>query len=474
MSFSGAGAACFVEWESRDSASPAIGRAVAAAHRGLPFQALAFPRWMRLAMAAVNEFPLRARIAAVRLESWRAALPLGSAGEVTSEGLVAVRLADYRRAPAKVEVIVLGAALGGVAAHLSVALGGFFLPQPFVLTFRGGSRDDSLAGHLACVSRLAPLILKRNPDLLLLSHFDPVHDAWLTREVTHIRLKLLRLPAGYRQFIRERLRPGGALVVLDCAATWPQGVLGNRQRVQVGGWGGIAPREFLHGSERLDQWLVQQGSLHRGGWASSDLAFQAFPESEWGLEPSFAEDTAEFAARYGYRFLHLRLEHPHAFSLLALEAQRLRCQKEAIEPQGLLVETFGHYDPLASDRAALLPLWLIFNTWDSHAFLERVLAELPGGLAVLFCHLVTFALPPDRVPWDAWHNALRGRRAIHLGPKPEKYPADLPALWRWHEDLWRWVKEHPRPLRLCLRLEDLAELASQVAHDVRWLDSPLG
>jgi hypothetical protein len=120
-------------------------------------------------------------------------------------------------------------------------------------------------------------VLERNPNIKAIAHFDPIHDGWLTRTISHLRLKLIDLPVAYQGFIRKFLAPGGTILYLDCSAHWLQFHLSDRFSVQVGGWGGIPSEEFISGSERIDRFLEAAGSTHRGGqWNRSGVVNQGW------------------------------------------------------------------------------------------------------------------------------------------------------------------------------------------------------
>jgi len=448
--------------ESRDSSSPIITRAVAAALAGQTLDVFTFARWQKLILSLANRLPQRAAIALARWDSGRCGLPISMAKALVLDDLLQERLRDYSDLEGKVDSVVIGAALGGAAAHLCASLGAPFLPQPFILGFKGGSPDDDIHQHLENALEIAQGIADGNPGLLLISHFDPIHDGWLTRNITHMRIKLRYLPNSYAQFIKKHLRPGGSIVYLDCGLTWPQYELSPHHHFQVGGWGGLQPHEYLDGSEQIDAILAQRGSPHRGPWRLDGVPLQQHPESEWGTTPGLGSALSEFCCREGYAFLRLQLPHPDDFSHLAFLAQLERCRLQGIEPQGVIVETFTQYAPTMADRASLLPLWLIFNTWDSLAFLERMMAKFPADKPVFFSGLITFSETPDMVPFEEWNQVLQQFRWVNIGPRAARYPADLEALWRWPEALRRWVADHPKPLTKHLVPSQLEHLAARI------------
>jgi len=230
-------------FESAESASPVLTRLIAGVLSGHPETVFSFGEIEKIGLALLNRLPVSVARAVIRLQFRWTALPPLEAEELQVEQLVAARLADYDGVDGQFDTILVGSAMGGATAHLAAVLGAPFLPQPFILGLRGGSPQDEVSSHLALTSRVAERILDRNPEVMAIGHFDPIHDGWLTRVVSHLRLKLIDLPRGYREFLLSKLKPGGTIVYLDCEARWLHYKLGARQVYQIGGWGGISPEE---------------------------------------------------------------------------------------------------------------------------------------------------------------------------------------------------------------------------------------
>jgi hypothetical protein len=444
--------------ESSDSASPIVTRSVASVLRGEPFNTYSFPAWQRAALFTLSAFPgwfIREILS--RSQSFFAIDPSDLVG-LSIETLALTRLEDYSRIDEQFQCITVGAALGGAAAHLALALGGPFLPIAFVLTLRGGTPSGNIEKYFQRSQALAERISRQNPGVLTVQHFDPIHDGWLTKWINHLRLKLLALPEAYKNFIRDNLKPGGEICYLDCSATWLRYRISDRNIFQVGGWGDISPQEFLEASPRLQAYCKHAG-LEQCGWQLPGYPLERGPESEWGCEPQFRESLQEFCAIEGYRFVPVPLPGPHDYSKLAYYAVQHLLGVEGREPAGVLVEMFSQFDPVAVMRAGLLPLWLVFNTLDSLEFLQRMRTEFNPQKPVFFSPLSTFSLTPDLVSWKTWENALESFEWINIGSRPNKYPSDPLALVDWNKKLRRWVEQHENPIQSRMTAEDLRYLA---------------
>jgi hypothetical protein len=445
--------------EAPESSSPIVTRAVSAGLRGEFCDNYPFPGWQKALLTVLGALPQSAaRFAISRFEAVTG-LPPNVLDRFSLDELVRSRLNDYAQFTGRFPVITAGAALGGATTYLSLALGGPFLPQAFVLTLKGGSLSGDVDEYLQRSLKPALRIANSNRGLMTIQHFDPIHDGWMTRFVNHLRFKLLDLPPVYAEFIKSKLEPGGAVVFLDGGASWLRYRLGPCSVFQVGGWGGISSKEFLEGSDRLRAFAHSAG-LKFTDWKLKDYPLEEGPESEWGSEQGLAEALEEFCQGEGYRFVRIRLPHPNDFSRLAFNAATKMLEKEGREPAGVLVEMFSQFDASASMQSGLLPLWLIFNTDDSLAYLKEMRTRFPVGKPVFFSPLATFSLPPDRTPFDEWAAALADFDWVNIGTRRSHYPADARALVRWAEPLRTWVQEHRQPLQNRLSPDEIIHLAN--------------
>jgi hypothetical protein len=449
--------------ESPESASPQVTRAVAAGLRN-EYAPAGLPAWQRAALWLAGSLPQALVRRAVSWSQGLTALAPSRLNDLSVDALAWARLQDYSRLEGTFPAIVLGAALGGAAAHLSLALGGPFLPQAFVLTLRGGSPRGDAQTYFQRSAGLARELARRNPGVITVQHYDPVHDGWITRRANHLRLKFIHLPEPYVNFLRRRLEPGGAVCYLDCGAKWLRYRVGERNFFQVGGWGSISAREFLEGSQRLHRFCQSEG-LSITDWQLPGYPLEEGPESEWGSEPGLGAALENFCRQQGYQFYRLALPRPHDYSVLAFAAQSKLVERAGRQPSGVLVEMFSQYDATAVVRSGLLPFWLIFNTRDSLEFLKQLLPAFPRDKPVFFSPVVTFSLTPDMVPWAEWAEALNEFDWVNIGARPGRYPADTRALVDWTVALRRWVSAHESLIQGRLHPEQLLELAGNLPEE---------
>ena len=447
--------------ESPESSSPIVTRAVAAGLQGQYVENYEFPGWQKALLIGIGALPQGvARFAISRFQSI-SGLPPTVLNDFSIDELIRQRLDDYAELPGTFPAVAVGAALGGATAYLSLALGSPFLPQTFVTTLKHGSMTGDVNEYLHRSLDNALRIANKNPGLMTIQHYDPVHDGWLTRFVNHVRFKLLDLPPAYAEFIKSRLEPGGAVVYLEGGASWLRYRVGPRSVFQVGGWGGISAEEFLESSDRLRVYAHSAG-LRLTDWKLKNYPLERGPESEWGSEPGLDSALEAFCQREGYRFVRIPLPHPNDFSRLAFNCAKILIQKDGRQPAGVLVEMFSQFDANAARQASLLPLWLIFNTKDSLEYLKEMRPHFPAGKPVFFSPQATFSLPPDRVPWKEWEAALDGIEWINIGTRSSHYPADSRALVKWAEPLRKWVENNRIPIKSRLSVDELVQLSHNI------------
>jgi len=450
-------------YESIESSSPIVTRAVAAGLQDRFVENYTFPTWQRAILRLLGSLPQSAgRFAISRFQSFSGLSPK-SLQNFSLDDLIRARLDDYAQVPGQFPAITVGPALGGATTYLALATRSIFLPQAFVITLRGGAYDGDAKTYMLRTLDDALRITESDPRLMTTQHYDPVHDGWLTRFVNHLRFKLLDLPAQYSEFIRSRLEPGGAVIYLEGGAQWLRYRLGPRSVFQVGGWGDIPAEEFLESSPRIREYARNTG-LNRADWRLTAFPLERGPESEWGSEPGLDEALEAFCAAEGFRFIRIPMSHPNDFSRLAFSAANILISRNGQEPQGVSVECFSQFDTSAARQGGLLPLWLIFNTQDSARYLKEMAAKFPADKPVFFSPLSTFSITPDMAAWEDWIEALGKRNFINIGARQSHYPADTLTLIEGGRELRAWVERNPQPIRSTISAEELAELANQITN----------
>lgn len=447
--------------ESRESSSPVVTRAVAAALMGKYCEIYEFPFYQRLGLGCLSLFPPSAAMRVIPPMQTLSAYEGKRVRNLRTQDLVQARIKDYEELRGKWPAITMGVAMGGATAHLSAALRSPFLPQAFVLTLKGGSPDGNAHFYFSRSHAIALDIADQNPDLMTIQHYDPIHDGWLTRYVNHLRLKLTKLPEAYKEFIHQRLEPGGSIIYLEGGAKWLRYRVGLNSVFQVGGWGDISASEYIESSPRIKNYCKKIG-LRYENWAIDRYPLEEGPESEWGTEPGLAEELEAFCDSEGYTLIRIQFDTPFDFSILAYYVYLNLLEKSGKVPQGILVETFSQFDALAPLEAGLVPLWLVFNTTDNLRFLNKMMPDFPTGVPIFFSVLSTFSETPDLVRYQDWEKTLAGKNWTNIGAQGKRYPADTKALLGWNIPLRKWCAQHPYPIQDRITGDELAEIARKI------------
>jgi len=413
-----------------DSAARAVGevaRALGAPGRGLlePYPQAAAPfLWL------LRCLPREWRLSLIR---WGMSFSLGYPLPAFASWDPAEPFAQYtaRYLKRRYDAVVLGDPSGGTA-HLAALLGAPLLPPCYLLGARHRIDPDDIDAYIA-TARKALQGMRRREDIEVIVHYDPLHDRDLVANAALFRVRALDLPAAYRGFIRERLRPGGTIVIAEDTYTWPQVELTPGIWLQIGGLGDVPPEEYLRR-------FPPPGEVR---WRR---------ESEWGTPEPFALAAEEFAREHGFRVLRLAFAHPDCYSALAFRAHRAAGAREGLA----LLDCFTTMDARFCVRTGIAPLHLVFNTRDSFSF---ALDFLQGGQVrkvFLLLH-PSYAAPEDLVYPAEWEDAL-GELGIEVEwiTDPRHFPDDPYLPFYAAGRLSELARELALPVPLSLSAEALA------------------
>jgi hypothetical protein len=201
--------------------------------------------------------------------------------------------------PERTYPAIMVGSCNGAAIHLCAALGIPWLPQTFLIPVRHpGLHLDEPGQDLEWGIKPAQALLSNSPDLQLHHMHDASQDRLMIQDMSYFRVKRLRLGETFERFIEERLAPNGTLFVLECDYSWPVTKVAERHFFQHGAAGGVTSEEYLHGGERVEEFLKRHGS-HQTRWPSPEPDLN-MPEAEWGFEPALRDDLEDMACRRGY------------------------------------------------------------------------------------------------------------------------------------------------------------------------------
>jgi hypothetical protein len=244
----------------------------------------------------VNRLPGRAREALYTWSGWSEALPQRRVGDVDAEAVAAWAAGQYpdRRYPA----VLIGSSSGAMA-HLAALAGIPWLPQTFLVPVRHRRLDpDEPRTAVAELAQARAAFAAANPGTVVHHMHDENQDRLMIRLMGYFRYKYRTLPAAYATFLRDRLEPGGTVVVVDCEERWPTTTVGDRELFQHGAVGDATPEEYANGSERVSAFLAEHGARH-STW-DAPAADALSPEAEWGFDPALLSDLTALSADEGW------------------------------------------------------------------------------------------------------------------------------------------------------------------------------
>ncbi len=281
----------------------------------------------------------------------------------------------------KFDSIILGAPNGGIV-NLAVAMEVPYLCSQFRLPVLVGSkRRDDMQPYAKVVNLLGESWTAKHQWTSVCCLVDPVHDRMDMGVYAHVRSKFIDIPPAYKDFIESHLNPGGTLIFINVAYSWPKYRLRNRTYLQVGGLGDIKPKEYIEGSERLDHYLALEDPNLRSGWDLPNYELVQRPESEWGVEPELKETVLNYCKQKGYDLLYLEHGHPAGFNIIAAHAMHMKNTADGGNCGGHCINIFWTLCPTLALRNRLLSSWFTFTDKASLKVAEqqfqRLLRDFP-------------------------------------------------------------------------------------------------
>ncbi|GAA4934465.1 hypothetical protein ACFPM3_05195 [Streptomyces coeruleoprunus] len=423
-------ARCLCDFDSSVTSVRAVSRFL----RGQDFPGLGVaPGSARLA-DLLSHLPSRARRRAYVLVAHLQGAPVSLVRRLTGEDLAAWTAAQY--GPGPYPAVFIGAG-SGAAVHLAAALGAPVLPQTYLVPVRARIDPDRPRAALRAGAGLGRDLVEADPELALCHMHDPSQDRAMIVRFAYFRFKRLRLGAELRRFLEQRLAPGATVFLLDCTLRWPMTVLGDRQRFQFGALGGMAPDEYVTGSERLAEHLAEQGSPVRR-W-DAPPADQTYPEAEWGYDDALTPDVLALAERCGYPVRRVTVAEPEHLSPLVAEFYRWWYRRRGLPADDrLLVETYNQWEPYWTLRLGAVPFWLQFTARPSYDWAAEYLARAEPYRHIAVNLFSNGLRSVGQVPAEDWRGLARRHATVSgdlIGVDETAYPEDLGSTLRYRPAL---------------------------------------
>ena len=360
----------------------------------------------------------------------------------------------------KYPAIAIGSS-NGALIHLCAALGIPWLPQTMLIPIRKPSTisvDEPLK-TMEWAIEPGEAFLRANPYWQLHHMIDPVHDRLRSEHIAYFRTKKLRLGGWYERFIRERLRPGGTLLIFDCQKQWEAVTIGDRHYFQLGGDGGIEDQEYYQGSDRIAAYLqAQQADINP--WDTPTPTGKQ-PEAEWGFASALLADIKKLSQQQGYTVQTIGFTGAQDPSAWVADLHRWWYPQVGIRDNRLLVQSFSMQEPYWALRTGSIPYWTVFSVDTATQLLEDYLKSVPSFDEIYVTMLSHGNKTPDEATVDSL-NALFSyatRQGGFIGTDPEKYPKDIGVYARYTKDTEAKIKQrYPVP---CLSLVQLRSFVEQ-------------
>lgn len=403
-------------------------------------------RALAAAAGAVNQIPRPMKERLYAVSGWYEAIQAHRIKDVRSD-----ELAEWivRHHPRKQSDVAFIGSANGALVHLGAALGAPWIPQTLLIPVRRhGVPPEDGEKDLSKMRSTGEELLRANPDWRLHHMHDPNQDRLMVAGMCYFRVKWLRLPEVYRQYLRRTLTPGGTLVVSDCAMRWPTTRVDDRYVFQHGGFGGATLEELQHGSERVREYLRSYGSDYRE-FVAPDPDGES-PEAEWGFADELMDDLRELADQEGWNLVRLRHDEPESLSPAVADMYREWYRRRGLPANRLLVESFMLVEPYWALRSGSVPFWTVFNKEPSLRALEDYLDRSPDYEEIrmgLFSHGVESV---GLARADEWRAVLERATKVgsFLGTDPSAFPRDFAVLFRFREELSRVRGRQPMPVRM--------------------------
>ena len=393
-----------------DSAS-VLHAAAAAALEGQPFRNLGSSTLAGLAVRAAGRLPWSVlRGIYTRIGASEGINPR-RLGDVDLAGVAASFAERYPKR--RYAAILLGAS-NGALTHLGAAMQVPWLPDTVLVPVAHVGDTERPDEAMEFGRSVAPALLDRNPDVVLHHMHDQLQDVLMAERMSYFRVKWRRLPEAYANFVDNHLAVDGTVVLVNDRSSWPVTRIGPRHVFQAGGRGGTPP----------------EGYLARPHTPTSD---DEAAESEWGLDPDFAEEVRAWCSQRGYRYAEISYDGPQAPAAAVATVMRDWYRARGEQTSRLVVPCFILGDPWQTICAAAVPFWLHFAVQPALQALDAYLDNTePYSDVNVFLFEHGTKSPGIATPEEVAEVISRhGTRAHFDGLDPERFPHDIGTLGRY-------------------------------------------
>ncbi len=322
----------------------------------------------------VNRLPKRLQEKAYIFGGWIEAIRPHQIEDINAQEIATWAAGHHPRR--EYPMVAIGSS-NGAATHLFAALGIPWLPQTFLIPVRHHGLDpDEPRKALEYFLPLGEALLRRNPELQLHHMHDANQDRLMIQTMGYFRVKFRRLPAAYKEFLTNSLKPGSTILLVECGLKWPATQVNGRYFFQHGALGGLEPDEYERGGPAVERLLRPHGSRRtKWDWPPTDTEA---PEAEWGFEAGWREEIESTARQRGWRVIRMVFNQPEDLSPLVADFYRWWYEQRGLPANRLLVSSFIVMEPWWTLRTGSVPFWMVFNTEPSAEALDKYLQSRPA------------------------------------------------------------------------------------------------
>jgi hypothetical protein len=242
----------------------------------------------------------------------------------------------------------------GAALHLAAALGVPWLPVAFELPTPDIAAGDG-TGAAGAGERHAHAILATNPDVTVRQVYDPVWRGWSPPATAYAVVRWQRLPAAYRDFIADRLRPGAPIVVIRDVGRWLTVPGPDGYAFQLGGRSaGLSPSDYY---DRADLGIPAGRPAPDDGAAPQGREHPEDSDGEHSVDRGLVEDMRRYASAHGHPVRQVLYRHPDVLSGAVADVYRQWLRAGDRTGNRLVVECGRLIDAWHVVRAGLVPYW---------------------------------------------------------------------------------------------------------------------
>lgn len=327
-------------------------------------------------------------------------------------GAVAGWLAD--QLPRRPYPAVMIGSSNGALAQLATAMQIPWLPGTVLVPVKRTGDPQRPVDALRFGERVAPDLLKRNPDITLHQMHDQIQDELMIAKMAYFRVKWNRLPSAYAGFLHRNLAPGAPVILVEDTSDWPVVRVSDRHVFQSGAQGGLLPETYL-------------------SRAHTPTPDDRAPEAEWGADPGLGVAVAEWCEAHGHPLVRLVYSGPQTVAQPVATLMREWYARRGERTDRLVVSSFVLGDPWRMINTASVPYWTFFSVQPALGALDEFLASSAPFRDV---HLLLFqhGVESDGIARpEEWARVVcrHGGTPHFLGLDLAKFPHDIGFLGRY-------------------------------------------